>query len=74
MKNPKEQTNSKEIFPELGTCGNAYPDEGRRKRAGAHLKPKHTRPDDPVDNTLESKLPKSQNTPHRPVPNQLQRG
>ena len=54
----------KETYPECGTCGKKnHPEERCWQGAGAHLKPKRTRPDDANDGKPTSKAQKPQNRP-----------
>ena len=56
-----KQTQRK-TYPECGTCGKKnHPEERCWKGAGAHLKPKRTRPDDANDGKPNSKAQKPQN-------------
>ena len=67
VKNSKRKTNDaqqgkstqKKTYPETGTCGNkSHPEKRCWQDAGAHLKPKRTRSEDPSDNQPDSKAPK----------------
>ena len=52
----------KKTYPECGTCGKKnHPEERCWQGAGAHLKPKRTRPDDANDGKPNSKAQKLQN-------------
>ena len=52
----------KKTYPECGTCGKKnHPEERCWQGAGAHLKPKRTRPDDANDSKPNSKAQKPQN-------------
>ena len=52
----------KKTYPECGTCGKKnHPEEKCWQGAGAHLKPKRTRPDDANDGKPNSKAQKPQN-------------
>ena len=52
----------KKTYPECGTCGKKnHPEERCWQGAGAHLKPKRTRPDDANDGKPNSKAQKPQN-------------
>ena len=54
----------KKTYPECGTCGKKnHPEERCWQGAGAHLKPKRTRPDDANDGKPTSKAQKQQNRP-----------
>ena len=54
----------KKTYPECGTCGKKnHPEERCWQGAGAHLKPKRTRPDDANDGKPNSKAQKPQNKP-----------
>ena len=54
----------KKTYPECGTCGKKnHPEERCWQGAGAHLKPKRTRPDDANDGKPNSKALKPQNKP-----------
>ena len=54
----------KKTYPECGTCGKKnHPEERCWQGAGAHLKPKRTRPDDANDGKPTSKAHKPQNRP-----------
>ena len=54
----------KKTYPECGTCGKKnHPEERCWQGAGAHLKPKRTRPDDANDGNPNSKAQKPQNKP-----------
>ena len=54
----------KKTYPECGTCGKKnHPEERCWQGAGAHLKPKRTRPDDANDGKPTSKAQKPQNRP-----------
>ena len=56
-----KQTQRK-TYPECGTCGKKnHPEERCWQGAGAHLKPKRTRPDDANDGKPNSKAQKPQN-------------
>ena len=51
----------KKTYPECGTCGKKnHPEERCWQGAGAHLKPKRTRPEDSNDNKPNSKAQKPQ--------------
>ena len=52
----------KKTYPEFGTCGKKnHPEERCWQGAGAHLKPKRTRPEDSTDHKPNSKAQKPQN-------------
>ena len=52
----------KKTYLECGTCGKKnHPEERSWQGAGAHLKPKRTRPDDAIDGKPNSKAQKPQN-------------
>ena len=52
----------KKTYPECGTCGKKnHPEERCWQGAGAHLKPKRTRPEDSTDNKPNPKAQKPQN-------------
>ena len=52
----------KKTYPECGTCGKKnHPEERCWQGAGAHLKPKRTRPQDSTDNKPNPKAQKPQN-------------
>ena len=52
----------KKTYPECGTCGKKnHPEERCWQGAGAHLKPKRTRPEDSTDNMPNPKAQKPQN-------------
>ena len=54
----------KKTYPECSTCGKKnHPEERCWQGAGAHLKPKRTRPDDSNDNKPNSKAQKPQTKP-----------
>ena len=54
----------KKTYPECGTCGKKnHPEERCWQGAGAHLKPKRTRPDDANGGKPNSKAQKPQNKP-----------
>ena len=58
------KTTQKKTYPECGTCGNTnHPEERCWQGAGAHLKPKRTRPEDSSDNDTDSKASKSNYRP-----------
>ena len=58
------KTTQKKIYPKCGTCGKTNHPEGRCwKGAGAHLKPKRTRPEDSSDNDPDTKTPKPHHNP-----------
>ena len=49
----------KKTYPKCSTCGKTnHPEERCWRGAGAHLKPKRTRPEDSSDNDPDSKAPK----------------
>ena len=56
------KSTQKKTYPECGTCGKKnHPEERCWQGAGAHLKPKRTRPEDSTDNKPNPKAQKSQN-------------
>ena len=56
----RQQPTQKKTYIECGTCGKTdHPEERCWQGAGAHLKPKPTRPDDSSDNNPNSKSQKS---------------
>ena len=56
------KSTQKKTYPECGTCGKKnHPEERCWQGAGAHLKPKRTRPEDSTDNKPNPKAHKSQN-------------
>ena len=58
------KSTQKKTYPECGTCGKKnHPEERCWQGAGAHLKPKRTRPDDANDGKPTSKAQKQQNRP-----------
>ena len=58
------KSTQKKTYPECGTCGNKnHPEERWWQGAGAHLKPKRTRPEDSTDNKPNSKAQKPQTKP-----------
>ena len=58
------KTTQKKTFPKCGTCGKTnHPKERWKQGAGAHLKPKRTRPEDSSDNDPDSKAPKPHKNP-----------
>ena len=59
-KNPQQgKSTQKKVYPKCGTCGKTnHPEERCWQGAGAHLKPKCTRPEDPLDNDPDSKASK----------------
>ena len=55
------KSTQKKTYPECGTCGEKnHPEERCWQGAGAHLKPKRTRPEDSNDNKPTSKAQKPQ--------------
>ena len=61
-----QQRNStqKKTYPECGTCGKKnHPEERCWQGAGAHLKPKRTRPEDSTENKPNPKAQKPQTKP-----------
>ena len=57
----KANRRRKKTYPECGTCGKKnHPEERCWQGAGAHLKPKRTRPEDSNDNKPNSKAQKPQ--------------
>ena len=67
MKKKKEKdaqgkSTQKKTYPECGICGKKnHPEERCWQGAGAHLKPKRTRPEDSTDNKPNPKAQKPQN-------------
>ena len=60
----KGNQTQKKTYPECGTCGKKnHPEERCWQGAGAHLKPKITRPQDSNDNKPNSKAQKPQTKP-----------
>ena len=60
----KGKSTQKKTYPECGTCGKKnHPEERCWQGAGAHLKPKRTRPEDSTDNKPISKAQKPQTKP-----------
>ena len=60
----QSKTTQKKTYPKCVTCGKTnHPEERCWQRAGAHLKPKRTRPEDSSDNDPDSKSPKPHNNP-----------
>ena len=58
------KTTQKKTYPKCGTCGKTnHPEERCWQGAGAHLKPKRTRPEDSSDNDPDSKTLKSNYRP-----------
>ena len=58
------KSTQKKTYPECGTCGKKnHPGERCWQGAGAHLKPKRTRPEDSTDNKPNSKAQKPQAKP-----------
>ena len=58
------KSTQKKTYPECGTCGKKnHPEERCWQGAGAHLKPKRTRPEDSNDNKPNSKAQKPQTKP-----------
>ena len=58
------KTTQKKTYPKCGTCGETnHPEERCWQGAGAHLKPKRTRPEDSSDNDPDSKTLKSNYRP-----------
>ena len=63
----------KKVYLKGGTCGKTnHPEERCWQGAGAHLKPKRTRPKDSSDNNPDSKALKPTTSQHHLVPNLLQ--
>ena len=53
------KSTQKKVYPKCGTCGKTnHPEERCWQGAGAHLKPKRTRPEDQSDNDPDSKASK----------------
>ena len=58
------KSTQKKTYPECGTCGKKnHPEERCWQGAGAHLKPKLTRPEDSTDNKPNPKAQKPQTKP-----------
>ena len=58
------KSTQKKTYPECGTCGKKnHPEERCWQGAGAHLKPKHTRPEDSTENKPNPKAQKPQTKP-----------
>ena len=58
------KSTQKKTYPECGTCGKKnHPEERCLQGAGAHLKPKRTRPEDSTDNKPNPKAQKPQTKP-----------
>ena len=58
------KSTQKKTYPECGTCGKKnHPEERCWQGAGAHLKPKRTRPDDSTENKPNPKAQKPQTKP-----------
>ena len=58
------KSTQKKTYPECGTCGKKnHPEERCWQGAGAHLKPKSTRPEDSTENKPNSKAQKPQTKP-----------
>ena len=58
------KTTQKKTYPKCGTCGKTnHPEERCWQGAGAHLKPKPTKPEDSSDNDPDSKTLKSNYRP-----------
>ena len=58
------KSTEKKTYPKCGTCGKKnHPEERCWQGAGAHLKPKRTRPEDSSDTDNDSKAPKPHNNP-----------
>ena len=58
------KTTQKKTYPKCGTCGKTnHPEERCWQGAGAHLKPKRTRPEDSSDNDSNSKASKPHHNP-----------
>ena len=58
------KSTQKKTYPECGTCGKKNPPEERCwQGAGAHLKPKRTRPEDSTENKPNPKAQKPQTKP-----------
>ena len=58
------KSTQKKTYPECGTCGKKnHPEERCWQGAGAHLKPKRTRPEDSTDNKPNPKAQKPQTKP-----------
>ena len=58
------KSTQKKTYPECGTCGKKnHPEERCWQGAGAHLKPKRTRPEDATDNKPNPKAQKPQTKP-----------
>ena len=53
------KSTQKKVYPKCGSCGKTnHPEKRCWQGAGAHLKPKRTRPEDPSDNDPDSKASK----------------
>ena len=60
----QDRTTQKKTYPKCGTCGKKnHPEERCWQGAGAHLKPKRTRPEDSSDNDPDTKASKSNYRP-----------
>ena len=58
------KSTEKKTYPKCGTCGKKnHPEERCWQGAGAHLKPKRTRPEDSSDTDNDSQAPKPHNKP-----------
>ena len=58
------KSTEKKTYPKCGTCGKKnHPEERCWQGAGAHLKPKRTRPEDSSDTDNDFKAPKPHNKP-----------
>ena len=58
------KSTQKKTYPDCGTCGKKnHPEERCWQGAGAHLKPKRTRPEDSTDNKPNSNAQKPQTKP-----------
>ena len=58
------KTTQTKTYPKCGTCGKTnHPEERCWQGAGAHLKPKRTRPEDSSDNDSDAKASKPHQNP-----------
>ena len=58
------KSTQKKVYPKCGTCGKTnHPEDRCWQGAGAHLKPKRTRPEDPSDNDPDSEASNSHYKP-----------
>ena len=64
------KSTQKKTYPECGTCGKKnHPEERCWQGAGAHLKPKRTRPEDSTDNSPIQRLRNLRPNRHHRAPN-----